>query len=259
MTKIITLNINGLRSGLRKGLAEWLQAESPDILCLQEIKIQAAEWSALSADYFADFSPVAAFAEKKGYSGVAILSRKPPLAVDLWPEADSLLRREGRFISASFTNFQVASLYLPSGSSGAARQAIKYQLLNEFERLSQHFPTNKPYIIAGDFNIARTPLDLKNWRANQKNSGFLPEERAWLSAWLASGWHDTFRQCYPENPGYTWWTYRGAAFAKDVGWRIDYQCGNAAAATGVKHAEVIKTPRFSDHAALLVQYDFEKN
>ncbi len=258
MTKIITLNINGLRSGLRKGLAEWLKAESPAVLCLQEIKIQAAEWSALCAEYFADFYPVAAFAEKKGYSGVAILSQKPPCAVDLWPEADSLLRREGRFIAATFENFQVASLYLPSGSSGEARQAIKYQLLDEFESLSQGFPTDKPYVIAGDFNIAHTPLDLKNWRGNQKNSGFLPEERAWLTDWLASGWCDSFRHLYPDAPGYTWWTYRAQAFANDVGWRIDYQCGNAAAAAGLQSAEVIKTPRFSDHAALSVSYNFEK-
>lgn len=257
MTKIITLNCNGLRASVGKGLAAWLKAQAPDVLCLQEIKIQEPAWSALCAEHFADFYAVAAFAEKKGYSGVAILSQQPPLAVTHWPDTESLLYREGRFIAATFAKFHIASLYLPSGSSGDARQAIKYQLLDEFENLSHDFPSDKPYIIAGDFNIAHTPLDLKNWRANQKNSGFLPAERAWLSAWLTSDWHDGFRKLYPENPGYTWWTYRGAAFANDVGWRIDYQYGNALAAAGLQSAEVIKIPRFSDHAALLVHYDFE--
>jgi exodeoxyribonuclease-3 len=168
------------------------------------------------------------------------------------------MQREGRFLAATFADFQVISLYLPSGSSGADRQAVKYQLLAEFANFTKTLPLTKPWVIAGDFNIAHTPLDLKNWRSNQKNSGFLPEERAWLSDWLANGWRDSFRHLYPDSPGYTWWTYRGQAFAKDVGWRIDYQCINQAAVACLKTAEVLKNPRFSDHAALSVHYDFKK-
>ena len=254
--RIITLNANGIRSAERKGFFNWLAVQQADIVCVQETKAQLKQLDP------AIFSPQGFHcyyhdAEKKGYSGVAIYCKKSPSAVISgigWADFDS----EGRFIETQFDNLSVISLYLPSGSSSEARQAIKFEMMSRFapylkERLSE----KRHFIICGDWNIAHKEIDLKNWRANQKNSGFLPEERAWLTELFASGeWLDAFRLVNQETEQYTWWSNRGQAWSKNVGWRIDYQIISESLNDKVKNAFIYKAERFSDHAPLVMDYDY---
>lgn len=252
--RILTLNANGLRAADQKGFFRWVQDLAPCLICLQETRIQAAQRAGARftlPGYHAYFHD----AEAKGYSGVAIYARTPPDRVQYgigWPEFD----REGRWLEVHYGALAVVSLYLPSGSSGPERQAFKFTVL---ERLRAHLDAlargGRRYVIAGDFNIAHRPIDLKNWRSNQKNSGFLPEERAWMEDLLiGAGWVDSFRALYPERAAYTWWSNRGQAYAKDVGWRIDYQILSPGLAEAVVAAEIHRSPRFSDHAPYLVEY-----
>jgi exodeoxyribonuclease III len=196
-------------------------------------------------------------AQKKGYSGVAIYSKNKPTEIIeglAWLDMDA----EGRFIEARFGNLSVISLYLPSGSSGEERQAIKFSFMERFMPVLMAWGKNgRDYIICGDWNIAHKAIDLKNWRGNQKNSGFLPEERAWMDELLTSGhWLDAFREINQEADQYTWWSNRGQAWAKNVGWRIDYQIVSASLKDKIKATSIYKDERFSDHAPLIVDYDF---
>lgn len=251
--RVMTLNLNGLRSAASKGLFEWLPAQDCDVLLFQETRTQAAQrpdHQFQLPGYQRWFSDAGA----KGYSGVAIYARIQPDEVStgiVWPEFDG----EGRWIEARFGDLHVVSLYLPSGSSSELRQGFKYVAL---ERLRKHFDglrKDRHFIIGGDWNIAHRPLDLKNWRSNQKNSGFLPEERAWMDELLGPcGWVDSFRVLHPDAPIYTWWSNRGQAYAKDVGWRIDYQIISPGLKDKVRSALVHRTPRFSDHAPYVVDY-----
>lgn len=193
---------------------------------------------------------------KKGYSGVAIYSKKQPLEIIEgigWPDIDA----EGRFIEARFDNLSVISLYLHSGSSGEERQTIKFSFMDRFmPYLEACAASGRNYIICGDWNIAHKEIDLKNWRGNLKNSGFLPEERAWMDQLLTSGqWLDSFREINQDGDQYTWWSNRGQAWAKNVGWRIDYQIVSAALKGKIKATSIYKDERFSDHAPLIVDYD----
>jgi exodeoxyribonuclease-3 len=219
--RIISLNANGIRAAERKGFFVWLAQQNADFICIQETKAQTEQ---LKADAFWPKGYHCSYcdAEKKGYSGVAIYSKQQPdqiINTIGWPEADL----EGRYIEAQIGKLSVISLYLPSGSSSEQRQAVKFDFLDKFQPLLREYSQNgRQYIICGDWNIAHKQIDLKNWRGNQKNSGFLPEERVWMDQLLEQeNWIDAFRTLNQEPDQYTWWSNRGQAWAKNVGWRID--------------------------------------
>ncbi len=255
--RIVTVNVNGIRSAARKGLFDWLAQQDADVVCLQETKSQEHQRGA-------DFCPEGYHcfyvdADKKGYSGVGLYARRAPDAVITGlGEGFEDMDAEGRYLEARFGALSVASLYLPSGSSSEARQAVKFSFLERFlPRLRALKASGRDYVICGDWNIAHRNIDLKNWRGNQKNSGFLPEERAWLDALFdQAGWVDAYRRLHPEVEGeaYTWWSNRGQAWAKNVGWRIDYQIVTPGLAERLRAATVYKDERFSDHAPLTVDY-----
>ncbi|BBI98348.1 exodeoxyribonuclease III [Ferrigenium kumadai] len=252
--RIVTVNLNGIRSAASKGFYEWLAQQDADIVCLQELKAQAAD---MTQQMLAPegFHGCFHYAEKKGYSGVGIYSRRKPDAVIEGlgiAEFDS----EGRYLEAQFDNLSVVSLYLPSGSSGEERQTVKFRFMAAFmPHLVALKQSGRDVILCGDWNIAHTEKDLKNWRGNKKNSGFLPEERAWLTELFNQvGFVDVFRKVHPELEAYTWWSNRGQAWAKDVGWRIDYQIATPGVAEQAESAAIYKAQRFSDHAPLTIDY-----
>ena len=252
--RIITVNLNGIRSAASKGFYEWLADQDADIVCLQELKAQAPDMTAqmlAPLNYHGYFH----FAEKKGYSGVGIYCREQPrqaIAGLGIAEFDA----EGRYLRADFANFSVVSLYLPSGSSSEERQGVKFKFMAAFmPHLRELRRSGREVVICGDWNIAHKEIDLKNWRGNKKNSGFLPEERAWLTTLFDEvGFSDVFRHLYPEKEAYTWWSNRGQAWAKDVGWRIDYQIATPGIAATAQAASIYKTKRFSDHAPLTIDF-----
>ncbi len=256
--RIVTLNVNGIRSAAGKGFYAWLARQEADIVCLQELKAQVADMTAEMLNppgYYGYFH----YAEKRGYSGVGIYSRRQPdrivegLGI---PDIDA----EGRYLEVAFGELSVVSVYLPSGSAGEHRQAAKFAFMDRFfphlERLAH---CGHEVILCGDWNIAHTEKDLKNWRSNQKNSGFLPEERAWIGrVFTELGLIDVWRRLYPEatEEGYTWWSNRGQAWAKNVGWRIDYQVATPGIAARARSAFIYKAERFSDHAPLTIDYEW---
>ncbi len=253
--RVISLNLNGIRSAATKGLFPWIAKQGADIICLQELKAQAVD---LTSDMQSPPGYYSAFhhADKKGYSGVGLYTRIPPnkLVTGLGIAA---IDAEGRYLRADFDAFSVISLYLPSGSSGPDRQAAKFAFMEAFlPKLKALKKEKREMIICGDWNIAHREIDLKNWRSNQKNSGFLPEERAWLTQVFDElGWIDVFRTINQEPDQYTWWSNRGQAWAKNVGWRIDYQIATPGIAATAKAVSIYKDARFSDHAPLIVDYD----
>ena len=258
MLRAITANLNGIRSAQRKGFFEWLPLQQADFVCLQELKAQPADIGAEMLNppgYDGYFH----YAEKKGYSGVGIYARHQPVHVieglDV-PEFDA----EGRYIELVYDALSVVSVYLPSGSSGDIRQDAKYRFMDHFfAHLATLAASGREVLVCGDWNIAHREIDLKNWKSNQKNSGFLPQERAWLSRVLDElGWVDVYRHLHPDTTGeaYTWWSNRGLAWAKNVGWRLDYHLATPTLAARARHAAVFKEQRFSDHAPLTVDYDF---
>lgn len=255
--RIVTLNVNGIRSAERKGLARWLKRVEPwDVVCLQEIKAHVDDVPrALAAPRksHARFHP----AERKGYSGVALYSKRA--AVWRTGFGSSEFDVEGRYVEADFGTLSVISVYLPSGSSSPERQLAKFRFLAEFlPHLLQLRDAGREVILCGDWNIAHQPIDLKNWRSNQKNSGFLPEERAWLSRVFDEvGFVDVFRTINKEPEQYTWWSNRGQAWAKNVGWRIDYQIATPGIAARARSAAIYTNRRFSDHAPLVIDYDYD--
>ncbi len=253
--RIITANLNGIRSAATKGFFPWLLAQHADIVCVQELKAQAAD---MTAEMLAPHGFLGYFhyAEKKGYSGVGLYTRQKPDAVIEGlgiPAFDS----EGRYLEAQYGNLSVVSLYLPSGSSGEERQGVKFKFMEAFmPHLVALKQSGREIILCGDWNIAHTEKDLKNWRGNRKNSGFLPEERAWLTHLFDQvGFVDVFRRLHPELEAYTWWSNRGQAWAKDVGWRIDYHIATPGIAQTARSTGIYKEQRFSDHAPLMVDYD----
>ncbi len=256
MLRIISANVNGIRSAASKGFLDYLGKVNADIVCVQELKAQEADMSE-AMRHPHGMHGVWHTAEKRGYSGVAIYSKQAPDAVQVGlglPEFD----HEGRYVRADFGRLTVISLYLPSGSSSEERQAVKYRFLDAFlPMLADLHAAGRDVVVCGDWNIAHHNIDLKNWKGNLKNSGFLPEERAWLTRVIEElGWVDVWRTLYSEIPGYTWWSNRGQAYAKDVGWRIDYQMCTPALAATATQAHVYKDEKFSDHAPLVVDYDY---
>jgi exodeoxyribonuclease-3 len=257
MAKIITCNANGIRAAARKGFFEWLQRQQADVVCLQETKAQLHQLKDpifRPQGYHCFYND----AVKKGYSGTALYSRAQPLKVVTslgWEPADS----EGRYIQADYKGVSVISLYLPSGSSSEEAQQKKYRFMGMFiDHLRKLRRTRREFIICADWNICHKEIDLKNWRSNQKNSGFLPEERAWLDTLYDEvGYIDSFRLVNSEPDQYTWWSNRGQAWAKNVGWRLDYQVITPRLAERVRAAEIYKDERFSDHAPQIMEYDLE--
>lgn len=256
MIKVITANLNGIRAAHRKGFFEWLDAQNADFVCLQETKAQMA---VLLDDHFRPQGYHCYFhdAEKKGYSGVGIYCRQKPDSIDIGLGFDTA-DNEGRYIQANFKGLSVASLYLPSGSSGDERQAIKYDFLDRYLAiLKKQKRQRREFIICGDFNIVHKEIDIKNWKSNQKNSGCLPEERAWLDTVFDQvGFIDAFRIVNQQPLQYTWWSNRGRARENNVGWRIDYQIVTPGLKDKVVGASVYKDSWFSDHAPLIMQYDY---
>jgi exodeoxyribonuclease-3 len=252
------LNLNGIRSAARKGFFRWLARSRADVACVQELKAQdgdlAAELRAAGRlrGYFHH-------ADKKGYSGVGLYSRHEPDRI-VEGIGDRAMDAEGRCLRADFGPLSVISVYLPSGSSGPHRQKAKFGFMDAFfPHLRNLAAEGREILLCGDWNIAHREIDLKNWRSNQKNSGFLPEERAWLTRVFDElGWVDVYRRLHPEatGEGYTWWSNRGRAWAKNVGWRIDYQIATPRLAAAARRATVYRKERFSDHAPLIVDYDY---
>ena len=254
--RIIAVNLNGVRSASSKGFFAWLAKQDAEIVCVQELKAQAPDMTAemLRPDGYHGYFH---YAEKKGYSGVGIYSRKQPERVT---EGIGIadIDAEGRYIRADYGNLSVISLYLPSGSSGEERQAVKFSFMERFlPYLRELKASGREVVLCGDWNIAHKEIDLKNWRGNKKNSGFLPEERAWLThVFDEIGFVDVFRRLHPEaQDQYTWWSNRGQAWAKNVGWRIDYQIATPGIAARAIEASIYKDERFSDHAPLTIRYD----
>jgi len=254
--RIITANLNGIRSAANKGFFEWMQRQHADVVCVQELKAQAPDLTRemLQPDNFFGYFH---YAEKKGYSGVGLYAKKQPdKIIEGLGIAD--IDAEGRYLQADFGNLSVVSLYLPSGSSSDERQQVKFSFLERFlPQLKALRTSGREIILCGDWNIAHKEIDLKNWKGNLKNSGFLPEERAWLTQLFDDiGFVDVHRQLQPEATGeaYTWWSNRGQAWAKNVGWRIDYQIATPGVAATAQRAAVYKEERFSDHAPLVIDY-----
>lgn len=256
--RIITLNVNGIRSAARKGFYTWLARQRADVVCLQETKAQLPQLQGNRQYFPRPFRAYFHDAEKKGYSGVAIYSRHEPERVISglgWPDFDA----EGRFLRIDYPDLSVVSLYLPSGSSSEIRQAAKFDFMDRFSPILRGLRRERrEFILCGDWNIAHKKIDLKNWRGNQNNSGFLPEERAWMD-WLfdEAGFVDAFRVVDQREDQYTWWSNRGQAWAKNVGWRIDYQIITPGLKDTVRKASIYKNKRFSDHAPLVMDYDRE--
>jgi len=247
--KITTFNANGLRSAARKGFFDWFAQHDADVLCVQETKAQEHQLRepALQAEGYRAFYKDAI--TRKGYSGVAIYARREPDEIrDTlgWAAFDD----EGRYIEARFGNLSVVSLYVPSGSSGPERQAFKFAVMDWIAPIfRQWLHSGRDYVICGDWNIVHTRKDIRNWASNQKNSGCLPEERAWLDGLInADGWLDSYRHLRPEAEDYTWWSQRGQARANNVGWRIDYQMVTPSLRERLRDCAIHREPRFSDHA-----------
>jgi exodeoxyribonuclease-3 len=255
--KVITVNTNGIRAAARKGFFDWLLKQQADVVCIQETKAQVDQLS--DAVFHPEGYHCYYFdAEKKGYSGTALYCRKKPNKVIRglgWDPADS----EGRYIQADFDGVSVISIYLPSGSSSDERQQRKVKFM---DNIMPHFKAlrrkRREFIICADWNICHREIDLKNWKPNQKNSGFLPEERAWLDQLFDEvGYVDAFRVINQEAEQYTWWSNRGQAWAKNVGWRLDYHVITPGLVDKIQSAEIYKDERFSDHAPFIMEYDVE--
>ena len=254
MTKIISYNVNGIRAALNKDWVKWLTAVDPDIVCLQETKAQPEQ---IDVDLFKSlgYETFTHSAVKKGYSGVAILTKHTPKHVEYGCGIEKY-DAEGRIIRADFDNFSVISAYFPSGSSGEARQAFKMEFLADFQEyindLKKDFPN---LIISGDYNICHKPIDIHNPVSNKNSSGFLPEEREWVTEFINSGFIDTFRYYNDQPDQYTWWTYRFGARKKNLGWRIDYHMASAPMEDRLKRAAILSEAVHSDHCPILLEID----
>lgn len=259
MFKLTSLNLNGIRSATSKGLEAWLAQAKPDCICVQEIKAQAEHMEG-DFQHLAGLKGYFHLAEKKGYSGVGVYTRHEPSDVIIGygsPEFDA----EGRYVELRFDTPQkklsIISSYFPSGSSGEDRQQAKFRYLAEFYPHLVALKAAREFILCGDVNIAHKEQDLKNWRSNQKNSGFTPEERAWVTKLLnEAGLIDVYRQLQPTatDTAYTWWSNRGQAYANNVGWRLDYHLATPALAAFAKRESIYKDQKFSDHAPITIEY-----
>ena len=256
MLRVITANLNGIRSAAKKGFFDWLGEQEADCVCVQEIKVSADD---LPAEFIEPHGYRSYFhhAAKKGYSGAGLYIRREPDDVIIGfgsSEFDS----EGRYVEARYGNLSIVSVYVPSGSSGDERQQAKYRFMDAFMPHLAELKAKREVILCGDVNIVHKEIDIKNWKSNQKNSGCLPEERAWLTKLFDDvGYVDVFRTLDPRPEQYTWWSNRGQAYAKNVGWRIDYQIATPGIAETAKSTSIFRDIKFSDHAPLTVDYDYK--
>ena len=259
MFKLTSLNLNGIRSATTKGLEAWLTKVRPDCICVQEVKAQAPDVKGRFEE-LAGLRGYFHFAEKKGYSGVGLYSRHEPSDV-MVGYGSSEFDAEGRYVELRFDTASakrsIISAYFPSGSSGEERQQAKYRFLEEFYPHLAQLKAGREFILCGDVNIAHQEIDLKNWKGNRKNSGFLPDERAWVTKLLSeTGLVDVYRQLQPTatDEAYTWWSNRGQAYAKNVGWRLDYHLATPALAALARSEAIYKDEKFSDHAPITIEY-----
>jgi len=259
---LTSLNLNGIRSATSKGLEPWLAQSRPDCICVQEVKAQQADIAG-RFEQLAGLTGHFHLAQRKGYSGVAVYSRTEPSEVVIGFGAHEF-DAEGRYVELRFDTPQrklsIVSCYFPSGSSGEERQLAKYRFLDLFYPYLTKLKKKRELVLCGDINIAHKEIDLKNWKSNQKNSGFLPEERAWMTRCLEQAkMVDVYRKLHPDatDEAYTWWSNRGQAYANNVGWRLDYQLATAGLASLARTASIYKTEKFSDHAPLTIGYDFK--
>ncbi len=262
MFTLSSLNLNGIRSATSKGLEPWLAQLQPDCICVQEVKAQADDVAG-KFETLADLNGYFHFAEKKGYSGVGVYTRHTPSDVVVGYGSGEF-DAEGRYVELRFDTptrkRSIISAYFPSGSSGEQRQQAKYRFLAEFYPHLTKLKGQREFVLCGDINIAHQEIDLKNFKGNKKNSGFLPEERAWMTQLLAeAGLVDVYRQLEPTatDAAYTWWSNRGQAYAKNVGWRLDYHLATPALAAGARTHAIYKGVKFSDHAPITIDYDWE--
>ena len=260
MFRLVTLNLNGIRSAANKGFVQWAEQLGADCMGVQEVKAQQ-EHVVGGLDRVAGMNGHFHLAQKKGYSGTGLYTKKAPSAVIIGfgsKEFDA----EGRYVEARYDTakrkFSVISCYFPSGSSSEARQAAKFRFLARIYPHLVKLKAEREFVLIGDINIAHQAIDLKNWKSNQKNSGFTPEERAWLSKLFdKAGLVDVFRTLNQQPEQYTWWSQRGQAWANNVGWRIDYHLATPAFAATARREQIVLDPRFSDHAPLVIDYDFK--
>ncbi len=263
--RIITANLNGIRSASQKGFFTWLAEQQADVVCIQELKAQHAN---MTADLLSPmgYNGYFQYAEKKGYSGVGIYTKTVPHTVQIGfahAACNDEFNKEGRYVEAIFERtgnerpLSIVSVYAPSGSSSEERQLAKFRFMDVFMPHLAALKQKGEVILCGDINIAHQEIDLKNWRGNRQNSGFLPEERAWLSTLFEEQYVDVFRQLDPRPEQYTWWSQRGQAYANNVGWRIDYQIATPDIAAKATQATIFKDTKFSDHAPLIIDYDVD--
>jgi len=260
--KLTSLNLNGIRSAAGKGVERWLHKTQPDCICVQEVKAQAPDVHG-KYDAMAGLRGHFHFAQKKGYSGVGAFSKHEPSAV-IAGFGSREFDAEGRYLELRFDTpgrkLSIISCYFPSGSSGEERQQAKFRFLDEFDPYLAALKTQREFILCGDINIAHREQDLKNWKGNRNNSGFLPEERAWMTKLLSeTGLVDVYRRLCPDTTDacYTWWSNRGQAWAKNVGWRLDYHLATPGLAQLARKEAIYKDQRFSDHAPITVEYEFK--
>jgi exodeoxyribonuclease-3 len=262
--RLVTLNLNGIRSAATKGFAAWAEGVAADCMGVQEVKAQAADVKG-RFEVVAGLTGHFHFADKKGYSGVGLYTRKKPSAV-ITGIGNKEFDAEGRYVEARFDTakrkLSIISCYFPSGSSGEERQQAKFRFLAKMYPHLMKLKAEREFILVGDINIAHHEIDLKNWRSNQKNSGFLPEERAWMTKLLGAeptgcGLVDVYRQLQPTatDTAYTWWSNRGQAYANNVGWRLDYHLATPSLAALARKEHIYKAEKFSDHAPITIEYD----
>ena len=262
MFKLTSLNLNGIRSATTKGVEAWLMQEKPDCICVQEVKAQAADVAG-KFEALAGMQGHFQFAEKKGYSGVGVYTQHEPSDVVVGFDGGEF-DAEGRYVELRFDTparkLSIISSYFPSGSSGPERQEAKYRFLDKMYPHLMSLKGEREFVLCGDVNIAHQQADLKNWRSNQKNSGFLPQEREWMTRLTEEdGLVDVYRRLQPDATDvcYTWWSNRGQAYAKNVGWRLDYHLATAAVADKARTEHIYKGEKFSDHAPITVEYDLD--
>ncbi len=262
MFKLVSLNLNGIRSATTKGVEAWLEKHAPDCICVQEVKAQAGDVAG-KFEALAGLKGHFHFAEKKGYSGVGVYSRHEPSDVVVGFDGGEF-DAEGRYVETRFDTpsrkLSIISVYFPSGSSGPERQEAKFRFLDKIYPHLMALKAERDFVVCSDVNIAHKEADLKNWKGNLKNSGFLPEERAWMTQLTTEGGIvDVYRKLQPDTTDacYTWWSNRGQAYAKNVGWRLDYHLATPAVAEKARTESIYKGEKFSDHAPITIEYDMK--
>lgn len=253
--KIITYNVNGIRAALKKGWLSWLLTENPDVICLQEVKATFDQVPELLQLETLGYEHYWYPAQKKGYSGTAILTRRTPVHIE-YGCGHELYDFEGRTIRVDFDSFSVMSVYFPSGTTGDVRQAFKYQFLDDFQVYCDKLLLEKPnLVVSGDYNICHRAIDIHNPKSNANTSGFLPAEREWMENFIQSGFVDSFRSLNPDSHHYTWWSYRAGARSRNLGWRIDYNMVSQNLADKIVRSNILPMAVHSDHCPSVVELD----